>query len=92
MALEMTVDYLGVQVPNVYIKVRYIKGTKDSMKVELSYHASSIDSQLFNEFIIISVDLKGPNHFKQTYTYLKLPVDPEGVNPGRRDFSTAKDV
>lgn len=88
----MTVEYKGLQIPNAYIQVRYIRGTKDDMGAEISFRAAAGELQLFEEHIKIPVDLNGPNQFKQAYNYLKLPVDLEGSDSGRRDFSTAKDV
>ena len=92
MSLQMTVEHKDLSIPDAYVQVRYIRGTKDSMDVEVSFKAAADSLQLFEEHYTIPLDLNGPNQFKQAYNFLKIPVDPEGDNPSRRDFSAAVDI
>lgn len=71
MALQSTVTYKGIEVPNCYIRVGTYNGDKNSLIFTIEYKANSDLETFYSKNMAIDIDLEGSNFIVQAYEYLK---------------------
>lgn len=98
MALQLTHTANGVTMTNAYHKVSYVSGTKDTLHVDISIHASSSDAKMDGfSFKMEAGDMAHDdgtadrNYTKQAYAHLKAAAITD-VEGNARDLSSAVDV
>jgi len=80
MALTKNVNFMGIQVPNAYIKVVRVSGDKSLISAVVEFRASSEEESFFHrETRQFSLNLDGPNVISQAYEYLKTLDDYVGA-------------
>ena len=83
MAIKIkNIDYLGINIPEVYAKVEDISLNKNTISFSLAQYAEGSASSFSKISYVCDYKINGENPFKQAYEYLKtLPeyVDAEDV-------------
>jgi hypothetical protein len=71
MALNININYKGIQVNNAYLKVFQIQGDKSRISFGLKYSASSESSAFDSKTFEFDYNIDGENPIKQAYEHLK---------------------
>lgn len=82
MALQKTIQFAGVSVPNAYMKVSSLSGNKNRITFSLAFFNGEDGEQVTEQKFTFEPSMDGDNFIKQAYLHLKsLP-----------EFSDAGDV
>jgi hypothetical protein len=71
MALQKTLTYKGLTIPNAYCKVWRIEGDKTEISFGLGVYAAQNGERIYSETHTFDYNLNGDNPIKQAYLYLK---------------------
>ena len=81
MALQKTIIFKGVSVPDAYIKIIRFDGDKSSLTVGVGYFASPEHEMLYSDALAVPYAIDGSNPIQQAYEYLKtLPEFADAVD------------
>jgi hypothetical protein len=71
MALKKTFEIAGITVPDGYLRVSNVKGSKNNMEYVVAFQASAEHDALRHQEFMFIPDMNGPNFIKQAYQHLK---------------------
>lgn len=71
MALQKTLTYKGLTIPNAYCKVWRIEGDKTEISFGLGVYVSRDGERIYSETHTFDYNLDGENPIKQAYEYVK---------------------
>jgi hypothetical protein len=79
MAFKKTVELLGIEVKDAYIKAHHVTVYKDNMTVEMVWKAKPETTILKNKNYSLEYNINGNNPIAQAYMHLKNHPDFENA-------------
>jgi len=81
MALLKNIDFKGLIVNKVYVKVWQIKGNKNELYCDVLYAVDNSSEMLMSKTFLFDYNIDGENPIKQAYAHLKtLPEFADAID------------